>query len=68
MRAGQRVIVDGHPDGVITSGTYSPTMAQSIALARVPIETGDQVMIDIRGKLVPARVSKPRFIKYGAAI
>jgi aminomethyltransferase len=65
MRTGQRVIVAGHADGVITSGTYSPTLTQSIALARVPIETGDLVMIDIRGKLYPARVGKPRFVKHG---
>ena len=68
MRAGQRVIVAGQLDGVITSGTYSPTLAQSIALARVPLSTGEQVMVDIRGKLFPATVSKPRFIKNGAPI
>ena len=68
MRAGQRVIVEGHPDGIITSGTYSPTLGQSIALARVPIETGEQVMVDIRGKLFPAYVNKPRFIKNGIPI
>lgn len=68
MRAGQRVIVAGHPDGTITSGSYSPTLAQSIALARVPIETGEQVMVDIRGKLFPATVGKPRFVKHGAPI
>ncbi|HBI21617.1 MAG TPA: glycine cleavage system aminomethyltransferase GcvT [Legionella sp.] len=68
MRTGQRVIVSGHPDGIITSGTYSPTLTQSIALARVPIETGDSVMVDIRGKLLPARVGKARFVKHGVPI
>ena len=68
MRAGQRVIVEGHPDGIITSGTYSPTLGQSIALARVPIETGEQVRVDIRGQLFPAYVNKPRFIKNGVPI
>lgn len=68
MRAGQRVIINGHPDGIITSGTYSPTLTQSIALARVPIETGEQVMVEIRGKLFPASVGKPRFVKHGAPI
>lgn len=68
LRAGQRVIVEGHAAGVITSGTWSPTLSQSIALARVPIETGEQVMVDIRGKLFPAAVSKPRFVKHGTAI
>jgi aminomethyltransferase len=68
MRTGQRVVIDGHPDGVITSGTYSPTLTKSIALARVPMETGPEVMIDIRGKLYPATVGKPRFVKNGQAI
>lgn len=68
MRPGQRVIVEGHPDGVITSGTYSPTLMQSIALARVPLETKEQVRVDIRGKEFPARVGKPRFVKGGKAI
>ncbi|MDX1836078.1 glycine cleavage system aminomethyltransferase GcvT [Legionella taurinensis] len=68
MRPGQRVVVPGHTDGVITSGTYSPTLAQSIALARVPVETGEEVMVDIRGKLIPAQVTKPRFIKQGKPV
>jgi len=65
MRAGQRVIVSGAADGIITSGTYSPTLEKSIALARVPSETGEHVLIDIRGKFIPARVGKPRFIRRG---
>jgi aminomethyltransferase len=68
MRAGQRVIIPGHPDGIITSGTYSPTLNLSIALARVPIDTGDYVQVDIRGQLRTARVGKPRFVKHGVAI
>lgn len=68
MRHGQRVVIEGYADGIITSGSFSPTLGHSIALARVPIETGDTVMVDIRGKLIPASVGKPRFIKYGKAI
>lgn len=68
MRTGQRVIVANAKDGLITSGSFSPTLNKSIALARVPMETGEQVLVDIRGKLVPARVTKPRFIKHGQAI
>lgn len=68
MRHGQRVIIPGCADGIITSGSYSPTLEQSIALARIPVEAGDEVMVDIRGKLVPAKVGKPRFVKSGKAI
>lgn len=63
MRTGQRVLVDGYPDGIITSGTYSPTLNQSIAFARVPIETGEHVLVDIRGKLLTAKVGKLKFLK-----
>lgn len=62
MRSGQRVVVEGYPDGIITSGTYSPTLNQSIAFARVPVETGEHVMVDIRGKLLPAQVGKLKFL------
>ena len=68
MRTGQKVIVEGYPDGIITSGTYSPTLGKSIAFARVPMETGDKVLVDMRGKLLSASVTKPRFIKNGQAI
>jgi aminomethyltransferase len=68
MRHGQKVVIEGCADGIITSGSYSPTLEHSIALARVPVETGHRVMVDIRGKLVPAAVGKPRFVKQGKAI
>lgn len=68
MRSGQKVIVEGHQDGIITSGSYSPTLNQSIAFARVPIDTGDEVLVDIRGKHAKARVGKARFVKHGKAI
>ena len=65
MRSGQPVIVAGHPNGIITSGTYSPTLATSIALARVPAATGNEVLVEIRGKQLHATVTKPRFVKQG---
>lgn len=63
MRHGQKVITEEGSEGIITSGGYSPSLEQSIALARVPVATGSQVMVEIRGKLIPASVGKPRFIK-----
>ncbi|MBA2711183.1 MAG: glycine cleavage system aminomethyltransferase GcvT [Tatlockia sp.] len=65
MRPGQRVITAEGAEGLITSGTYSPTLGKSIALARIPTQTGEQVMVDIRGKLLPANVGKARFVKRG---
>jgi aminomethyltransferase len=68
LRAHQRVVVPGVGDGEVTSGTFSPTLERSIALARVPRATGDVVQVDIRGKLLPARVVKPPFVRNGRAL
>lgn len=68
MRSGQRVLTSPHSQGIITSGTYSPTLEKSIAFARVPIETEEQVMVEIRGKLHQAIVGKPRFVKHGTPL
>lgn len=68
MRAGQTVIVEGVGEGIITSGSYSPTLEKSIALARVPVGTTTTCFVDIRGKKVPARVTKPRFVRQGKSI
>jgi aminomethyltransferase len=68
LRGHQKVIVDGAGEGEITSGTYSPTLEKSIALARVPAATGARVKVDIRGKLVDARVVKPPFVRNGKAL
>jgi aminomethyltransferase len=65
LRSHQRVIVPGVGEGEITSGTFSPTLERSIALARVPAATGARVRVDIRGKQLEARVVKPPFVRNG---
>lgn len=64
MRHGQTVIIPGHANGIITSGGWSPTLEKSIALARIPAEAGTEVMVDIRGKQLPARAGKIKFIHH----
>ena len=72
LRGHQKVIVAGQPEGQdtgeITSGTFSPTMEKSIALARVPRTTGSSVQVDIRGKLLNARVVKAPFVRKGQVL
>ncbi len=68
LRGHQKVIVENTGEGEITSGTYSPTLMQSIALARVPQQTGDHCQVEIRGKLLNARVVKPVFVRDGKAV
>ncbi|HWP95019.1 MAG TPA: glycine cleavage system aminomethyltransferase GcvT [Gammaproteobacteria bacterium] len=68
LRAHQKVIVDGAGEGEITSGTFSPTLGVSIALARVPRATGERVKVEVRGRLLPARVVKPPFVRHGKVL
>jgi len=65
LRSHQRVIVPDVGEGEVTSGTFSPTLERSIAFARVPRATGTAVQVDIRGKLLPARVVKLPFVRHG---
>jgi aminomethyltransferase len=68
LRGHQKVIVDGVGEGEITSGTFSPTMEKSIALARVPRATTGTVKVDVRGKLLTARVVKAPFVRNGKVL
>lgn len=68
LRGHQRVIVEGVGEGEITSGSFSPTLGVSIALARVPRDTGDTAKVEIRGKLLDVRVVKPGFVRNGKAV
>jgi aminomethyltransferase len=66
LRAHQKVVT-AQGQGIVTSGTFSPTLQQSIALARLPMEVqaGDFVEVEIRDKLHAARVVKPPFVRNG---
>ena len=71
LRGHQKVIVPAcrtPNEGEITSGTFSPTMEKSIALARVPRATGATVQVDVRGKLLNARVVKAPFVRHGKVL
>ncbi len=51
--------------GVITSGTFSPTLGYSIAMARVPNSIGDSAEVEMRKKRVPVKVIAPSFVRHG---
>lgn len=69
MRA-HMVVSTPHGDGEITSGTMSPSLGVSIAMARLPeaVEVGSQVHVNIRGKSVPALVCTLPFVRFGQAV
>jgi aminomethyltransferase len=52
-------------EGVITSGSFSPTLGFSIALARVPAGIGEQAIVQIRNREMPVKVTKPGFVRAG---
>jgi aminomethyltransferase len=66
LRAHQKVRT-AHGAGEITSGTFGPTIARSIALARLPlaVAVGDVVDVEVRDKALRARVVKPPFVRNG---
>ena len=69
LRAHQRVLT-AQGDGIITSGTFSPTLQQSIALARLPtgVALGETVRVEIRDRQLAARVVKPCFVRHGKVL
>jgi len=68
LRSHQRVNVPGIGEGEVTSGTFSPTLGRSIGLARVPSATQGSVEVDVRGKMLPARVVRPPFVRHGKVL
>jgi aminomethyltransferase len=59
-------IVDGSTIGIITSGTFSPSLEKGIAMGYVPAQyspVGSKVQIDVRGKLMAATVVSLPFLK-----
>jgi aminomethyltransferase len=68
LRSHQRVRVPGGGEGEVTSGTFSPTLARSIGLARVPSATQGSVEVEVRGRFLPARVVRPPFVRHGKVL
>jgi len=68
LRGHQKVVVENAGEGEITSGTFSPTLGYSIALARVPAATGDTAQVEIRGKLNDVKVVRPPFVRNGKKV
>jgi aminomethyltransferase len=65
LRNHQRVVIDGVGDGEITSGGFSPTLQRSIALARLPAGTYERTEVEVRGKMLAARIVRLPFVRNG---
>ena len=66
LRAHQRVHL-AQGEGEITSGSFSPTLQTSIALARLPARAvpGEVVEVEVRDKRLAARIVRPPFVRHG---
>ena len=66
LRSHQKVST-AQGEGEVTSGTFSPTLERSIALARIPldVEVGGPVQVSVRGRQLAAKVVQPPFVRNG---
>ena len=58
-------VVTAAGDGEITSGSYSPTLQQSIAMARVPAAAAGEVEVEVRNRMLRAKIVKLPFVREG---
>jgi aminomethyltransferase len=67
---GHQQVHTAHGVGEITSGSFSPTLEKSIALARVPnsVQIGETVQVAIRDKMLAAKVVKYPFARNGKGL
>jgi len=65
-RDGQDVVINDQPMGRVTSGSPAPYLKKNIGFAYVPTEfavPGNEIQIDVRGRLVKAQIVKTPFYK-----
>jgi aminomethyltransferase len=68
-RHGYPVFYAGQPSGEVRSGTMSPTLGIPIGTCYLPLagtKPGSQFEIEIRGKRLPATVTRPPFYKHAS--
>ena len=62
-RQGAAVLAAGTPVGVVTSGSFSPSLEQGIGLARIESgAVGQELAVEIRGEAVAAETIKLPFV------
>ncbi len=67
LRAHMPVHLPDGRRGETTSGSFSPTLERSIALARLPLPLPETVEVEVRGRRLRARVVAPPFVRQGRA-
>lgn len=62
LRNHQKVKCNENHLGEITSGSFSPTLNKSIALARIPVLNATEALVERRNEWLPVKIVKPRFL------
>lgn len=65
LREGMTLVIPNVGEGMLTSGTFSPTLKHAIGIARVPIDAKDHAQVEIRGTLADVRIVKLPFVRNG---
>lgn len=65
LRGHQKIFAGDREVGEITSGSFSPSLKLSIAMARISDFDSTQLEVEIRNKRLKARVVKPVFVRNG---
>ncbi len=63
-----QVVKTNTGEGEVTSGSFSPTMGKAIALASVPKGSEGECEIEMRGRLLSAKIVKPPFVRNGKVL
>ena len=68
LRGGMPVSFGNGASGVITSGSFSPTLKYSVALARVDRHAEGDAQVNVRNRSLSVEVVKPSFVRNGKAL
>lgn len=65
---GHQKVLTAQGEGEITSGSFSPTLGYSIALARIPVGDASEAEVEVRNKRLAVKVVKPPFVRNGKRV
>lgn len=65
LRPHQKVMFGGREIGELTSGSFSPSLGRAIGLARIDKDISGDCMVEVRGRLLAARIVTPPFVRHG---
>ncbi|PID43828.1 MAG: glycine cleavage system protein T [Proteobacteria bacterium] len=68
LRSHQKIGLADGSTGELTSGSFSPTLGCSIALARIPASASGQAVVEMRKKKLPVQLVRPPFVRKGEKV